>query len=131
MADLKVAASVINGNEEGNFLGLIIETLDQIAKNDEDINIDDIKENVIFVFHNDPAITKGTDSCSVIASFNLPKLKENIKNDGLEFNKRAKDIIAHEIAHYVSKNWNKAPAVADKEADDLIEKWGFNRAYKV
>ena len=46
------------------------------------------------------------------------------------------DVIAHEIAHFIKGHHNKHPNNNDeyikqeKEADDLIEKWGFNRTNK-
>jgi hypothetical protein len=41
-------------------------------------------------------------------------------------------IIAHEIAHFVLGHNSYSPKErnAEKEADDLAEKWGFKRAYK-
>jgi Zn-dependent peptidase ImmA (M78 family) len=43
-------------------------------------------------------------------------------------------IIAHEIAHYVLGHHKPSCSVADKaekEADDLIEKWGFPATYGI
>jgi hypothetical protein len=45
-----------------------------------------------------------------------------------------KDTIAHEIAHFIldSKDPDKSSPSdkAERDADDLAEKWGFNRGYK-
>lgn len=51
-------------------------------------------------------------------------------------NKRKMNIIAHEIAHFVLKHHLKRSGrdregmKKEKEADDLIVKWGFEREYK-
>lgn len=50
--------------------------------------------------------------------------------------KRKMNIIAHEIAHFVLKHHLKTSVTAkeginmEKEADDLIVKWGFDRTHK-
>jgi len=130
MGDLKYLADVNdNPKEIGEFLVLIQETLDIIEKKGE--NIDNIRDNVIFVFHIIPALSGERQDCPVIISFNIPKLKEDIKQSGENFNERAKVIIAHEIAHYVLNNYNEGPSdKIERKTDDYIEKkWGFNRAY--
>jgi len=40
------------------------------------------------------------------------------------------DGIAHEIAHIVLNRFGSSDPDFEKEADDLIETWGFKRAYK-
>lgn len=40
------------------------------------------------------------------------------------------DTIAHEIAHYILGHDISGDLSAEKDADDLTEKWGFKRAYK-
>lgn len=129
MGELKYLASIINGDEEGEFLNLIQETLDKIGKKGENIN--DIKDNVIFVFYTIPAMTGERQDRTVIISFNIPSIKEDIKQSGGVYQERAKDIITHEIAHYVLKNYNKGPSEEiERQTDDYIEKeWDFNRAY--
>lgn len=129
MGELNYFTSLWDGKEEGEFLALIQETLEIIGKKGEDI--EDIEKNVIFVFHTIPAITGERQAGPVIISFNLSSLKEDIEQSGKNFEKRAKDIIAHEIAHYVLKNYNKVPTVEiERQTDEYIEKkWGFNRAY--
>ncbi len=126
---LEVVSSLLNGDEEGDFFQLIQQTLERIKEHGGDI--DDIKDNVIFVFHTIPAITKGTQSRSVISSFNLSSLRRDIEEKGENFEERAQDIIAHEIAHYVLNNYNKGPSdEIERQTDDyIVEKWGFNRAY--
>ena len=50
-----------------------------------------------------------------------------------ELESRKMDVIAHEIAHFVlghHKLENCSNPKNEKEADDLIEKWGFKRVYK-
>jgi len=44
---------------------------------------------------------------------------------------RQRDIVAHEIAHFILDNarGSPKPGNGEKDTDDLIEKWGFNRAY--
>ncbi|MFH1181485.1 MAG: hypothetical protein V1702_00850 [Candidatus Woesearchaeota archaeon] len=37
-------------------------------------------------------------------------------------------VVAHEVAHFILKNADHTDK--EREADDLIEKWGFKRAYK-
>lgn len=129
MGELKVVSSLWNGEEEGNFLCLIQQTLKRIEEHG--VDIDDIKDNVIFVFHTIPAITSGTESRSVISSFNLSSLRRGIEEKGENFEERAQDIIAHEIAHYVLNNYHKGPSEEiERQTDDYIEKkWDFNRAY--
>jgi len=63
MGELKVASSLRNGEEEGEFFCLIQKTLEKIGENG--VDIDDIMDNVIFVFHTKPAITRGTESRSI------------------------------------------------------------------
>lgn len=43
---------------------------------------------------------------------------------------RMMDTIAHEIAHFVLGHLIAGGAEQEREADNLIEKWGFRRAYK-
>lgn len=45
---------------------------------------------------------------------------------------REMDVIAHEIAHFILKNYplTGKPASVEKETDDLTERWGFKRGYK-
>ena len=50
--------------------------------------------------------------------------KETKTHKGIE------DIIAREIAHIILDHFGSSDQNFEKEADDLIEKWGFNRAYK-
>jgi hypothetical protein len=38
-------------------------------------------------------------------------------------------IIAHEIAHFILGHGNPLTPSSEKEADDLIKKWGFKKAY--
>jgi hypothetical protein len=126
MKNLEVVASLWNGGEEGEFMGFLIETLNKIAVH-EDIN--NLLENVVFVFHSIPAMTKGV-SRPVVITFNFSSLKQDIEKTGGTYEERVKDIIAHECAHYFLKNYNNRPSSEiEKETDDLIEKWGFNRAY--
>jgi len=131
MGELKHLSSIINGNDEGIFLSIIQETLNKIGKKGEDV--DDIKDHVIFVFHTIPAMTGERKDCPVIISFNIPSLKEDIKQSGGDYQEKAKDIIAHEIAHYVLNNYNKGPSEEiERQTDDYIQqKWGFNRAYQI
>jgi len=44
---------------------------------------------------------------------------------------RQMDTVAHEIAHFILDNigGSSKPGNGEKETDDLIEKWGFKRAY--
>lgn len=123
---LKIISSLTTG-EEGDFWNSIAETLEQISNH---VDIDDIIENVIFVFISIPAISKKLPSGSNIISFNLSRLREDIEENGGNYEERAKDIIAHECAHYKLGHYNKLPSKKlEEEADDLIEDWGFNRAY--
>jgi hypothetical protein len=41
-------------------------------------------------------------------------------------------VIAHEIAHFIQDgdSYNTREIDAEKEADDLVEKWSFKRSYK-
>ena len=54
-----------------------------------------------------------------------------MEKDELE-EEKMRSIIAHEIAHFYLEHHQTSViprAVKEKEADDLIEKWGFARAY--
>jgi predicted Zn-dependent protease with MMP-like domain len=50
--------------------------------------------------------------------------KEKKTDEGIQ------DTIAHEIAHIILNHFGSSDPNFEKEADDLIEKWGFKRAYK-
>jgi predicted SprT family Zn-dependent metalloprotease len=44
---------------------------------------------------------------------------------------KIQDYIAHEIAHaFLKHNSGPSNPNKEKEADDLIESWGFKRAYR-
>ncbi len=50
--------------------------------------------------------------------------KEKKTDEGIQ------DVIAHEIAHIILNHFGSNDPNFEKEADNLIEKWGFKRAYK-
>ena len=129
MVELRYMTHLNDFDEGAEFILLIEETLGIISEHDVDIDV--IKKNVIFVFPSKPALIGGADGHSVIITFNLPKLREDIEAHGDNYNERAKDIIAHEIAHYVLGNYNQisTPEI-ERATDDLSESWGFGRAYR-
>ena len=49
--------------------------------------------------------------------------KEKKTDEGIQ------DTIAHEIAHIVLDHFGSSDPEFEKEADDVIETWGFKRAY--
>ncbi len=69
-----------------------------------------------------PKGCKNIEQPFILLNFSLiEKQSENCK----------KDFIAHEIAHFIlghHKSMTYDP-LAERKADDLVEKWGFNRVY--
>jgi hypothetical protein len=55
---------------------------------------------------------------------NFAAMKKESESDGM-------DTMAHEIAHFILGHGSiSSNPEAEKETDDLAEKWGFNRSYR-
>jgi len=65
------------------------------------------------------------------ADLKVPFILLNFANMREKSEDEVMSIIAHEIAHFTLRHINDKPREEkEKEADALIEKWGFKRAYR-
>jgi len=126
--NLRVIGDVTPDDEK--YKKIILETL---LKLPEEIR-DKILEEVIFIFTS----AYGT-TCKLCLPISPKKqlieqkyiiLNPAIQEKEKKTDEGLQDTIAHEIAHIILNRFGSSDPNFEKEADDLIETWGFKRAYK-
>ena len=76
-------------------------------------------------------LIKGSDGLTHV-KIEVPLIFLNfalMEKDGVDEEERRSNV-AHEIAHFILGHKFSGGREKEKEADDLIEKWGFKRAYQ-
>ena len=127
---LKTQSTVSYGCD-ADLLNCIIETLRKIYDKDKDF-VEDILENVVFIYCSEYAISKEWkykgSLCSII--FNIEKILKKYLKKNNKLSSKVNDIVAHECAHYLLGHYKvRSTRETEKQADDLIEGWGFQRLY--
>jgi hypothetical protein len=127
--------STIRDSDDAEILDSIVNTLYRIYENVGEETLEDILENLVFIWSTDPAITKewGYEDDKVTTVLNKNRIEEELAKIDRNNTEGFQDVIAHEVAHYILKNYNTKGFNSDveRQTDDLIEKWGFNRLYPI
>jgi hypothetical protein len=63
----------------------------------------------------------------IVLNFSVMRKPSTFEGNSKEYRK---SIIAHEIAHFILGHHVEDDPKKERKADDLIEEWGFKRAYK-
>jgi len=111
---------------EDKYVRLVAETLLKLPKKVRRKVLDEAYFIVVAGYHG------RVEKLHFIMNSEMPVILLNfseMEKDGLS-ESRMMDTVAHEIAHFVLGHMVAGGAEREKEADDLIEKWGFRRAYK-